>query len=230
MIVVNLIALAVVVYRMATRRFTRVEGVLLAIIVVNWMMVVAQINVGGHKLLPEKRYWAQVMVLALGWFAWGVRQASAGLAQKFAPAKFLLPLAVALLAANDLVILVKPHLPVGRRHAYVQACDWAEARIRADWDGPARDATNVFHIANYHLPNRPCIDAHSNRLPYVLGGRADSLVKQSAVDIPDYIFDEEREIDLRDRYLRGTTYRLLDRVKFGKRTFALYRRETGGGQ
>lgn len=230
MIVVDLVALAAVAYRVAKRRFTRAEWALLAIIAVNWAVVAAQINVCDHKLLPLKRYWAQSAVLALGWCAWGTLAFSEWLARRFAPAKFLLPLAVALFAANDLVMLAKSHLPGSRRHAYVQACDWAVERIRADWDGPGRDAKNLFHVANYHLPNRPCIAAHSNRLPYLLGGRADSLVRRTAKDIPDYIFDEVREIHLDDPCLRGARYRLLDQVRFGKREFALYRREKGGGK
>jgi len=227
MIVVNLVALATVTYRICKRKFSRFEWILLAIIAINWIMVAAQINICDHKLLPEKRYWAQSSTLAIGWFVWGIMQFSAWLSPKIRAAKWLLPLLAGMLAVNDMAMLAKPHIPVGRRYAYVKACDWAAERIRADWDGPKRDETNLFRNENYHEPNRPCIDAHSNRLPYVLGGRADALVKQSKIDIPDYIFDEDREIDLADKHLRGAKYRLLDKVQFGKYKFSLYRRDTG---
>lgn len=225
MIVVNIVALAVVIYRICKREFSGLEWLLLAVIAINWAMVTAQINVCDNRLLPEKRYWAQSSTLAIGWFVWGVMRLSQWLSPKIHAAKWLLPLLAGLLAANDIVILAKAHFPVGRRHAYVQACDWAAERIRADWDGPKRDEKNVFRIENYHLPNRPCIDAHSNRLPYIVGGRADALVKVSPIDIPDYIFDEDRDIDLKDKHLRGAKYRLLDKVQFGKYKFSLYRRD-----
>lgn len=220
MIPLALIALAAILYRIKKRLFTRAEGVLLAIIAVNVAFIWAQIAIKDHAAFPEKRYWIQSFLLLLGWSAWGIQAFCRSSAAKRVPGiRFLFPLIVALFALNDLVMVVKPHIPVGRRHAWVAACDWAAERIRADWKGPAQDAEDVFSVRQYHRPNRPCVAGHTARIAYLVGGRVASTNEFGRLDRPDYICKEESKIGP-----LGPDYELMDRIRFGKRRFALYRR------
>lgn len=220
MIVLALIALVAILYRVQKRLFTRAEGVLLAIVAANVALIWAQIAIKDHAAFPEKRYWIQSFVLLLGWTAWGVQAFCRSAAAKRIPGiRFLFPLIVALFALNDLVMVVKPHIPVGRRHAWVSACNWAAERIRADWKGPAQDAEDVFSVQQYHRPNRPCVAGHTARIAYLVGGRVASTNEFGRLDRPDYICKEESKIGK-----LGPDYELMDRVPFGKRRFALYRR------
>ena len=121
-------------------------------------------------------------------------------------------------------MIMKPHIPGSRRYAYLRAVDWAAEKIRADWKGPAKDEYMGYSNLNYRHPNRPAVRAHTSRLPYVLNGRRSTAL---ADDVPDYIYDEECEIDLAAESLHGAKYELMDRLTVGKRTFALYRRRGG---
>ena len=223
MIVLMLIAAAAVAWRIKTKRFTAPEGVLLSVGILTYLVLAGQILVcWGLKKFepPEMRYWIQAGVLWLGWTAWGLSEASRALARKWCPAKFLLPLVVAVLVAIDVAMLVKPHVPGSRRNAYLRACDWAEEKIRADYRGPAKDAEWVYGNVEYHDVKRPAITAHTDLLSYRLNGRHANPKKFGAMDLPDYVFDEDKKIKLP----KGARYELMDRVSFGKRSFSLYRR------
>ena len=223
MIVLMLIAVAAVAWRIATKRFTAAEWILLAIAALNHVVLTGQIMfesgsfVLGH---PEQRYWIQSGVLFLGWAAWGLSEASRLVAQKWSPAKFLLPLVVAVLVAIDVAMLVKPHVPGSRRNAYLRACDWAEEKIRADYRGPAKDAEWVYSDEEYHEAKRPVVGAHTGLLAYRLNGRQGSPGKFGAIDLPDYVVDEDKKL----RFPKGASYELMDRLRIGKRPFSLYRR------
>ena len=223
MIVLLLIAVAAIAWRIATKRFTTPEWILLAIGALTYAVLAGQILVcWGLKEFepPEMRYWIQAGILWLGWAAWGLSEASRVVAQKWRPAKFLLPLVVAVLVAIDVAMLVKPHVPGSRRNAYLRACDWAEEKIRADYRGPAKDAEWVYSDEEYHGEKRPALVAHTGLLAYRLNGRHASPGKFGAIDLPDYVFDEDKKV----RLPKGARYELMDRVSFGRRSFSLYRR------
>ena len=226
MIVAIVIALLAIAYRVRMRLFTKMEFAVLSIFVANWVVIELQIVICDHRMFPEMRYWVQAGVLLMGWTAWGLYRLSSALASKFRPARYVLPAAVACLAAVEIVMIMKPHIPGSRRYAYLRAVDWAAERIRADWKGPAMDECMEYTNVNYRHPNRPVVRAHTSRLPYVLNGRRSTAL---ADDVPDYICDEECEIDLAAESLHGARYELMDRLTVGKRTFALYRRCDGGG-
>ena len=232
MIVAIAIALLAIAYRVRMRLFTKAEFVVLSIFVVNWVTIELQITICDHILFPEKRYWVQSGVLLLGWTAWGIYRFSSALSSRFRLARYVLPAAVACLAGFEVLMIMKPHIPGSRRYAYLQAVDWAAERIRADWKGPAKDEHLEYVGSNYRRPNRPVVHAHTARLPYVLNGRRSLRGDESVCDIhdiPDYICDEEKNIDLAADWLHGARYELMDRLTVGKRTFALYRRREGGG-
>lgn len=224
MIAVIVIAAVAIAYRVKARLFTKAEFALLAIFAVNLTMVELQIAICDHCAFPEKRYWVQAGVLLSGWAAWGVHRLSAALATRFRPARHILPAAVACLAIVEIVMIMKPHIPLSRRHAHLQAVEWAADRIREDWKGPAADGQMEYFDFEYRQPNRPVVRAHTARLPYVLNGRNDSLSAVFEDDTPDYICDEEGKVNLSPKTLHGAKYELMDTARFGKRTFALYRR------
>lgn len=223
MIVLILIALAAIIARIITHRFTKAEWILLSIGVITYITLAGQILVcwGGKKFEPpEMRYWIQAGVLFLGWAAWGISEASRVLASKWKPGGYLLPTIVIIFAAIDCAMLLKPQVPTSRRNAYLRACDWAEEKIRADYKGPAEDAEWIYSDKEYHDVKRPAIIAHTGLLAYRLNGRHASPGKFGAIDLPDYVCNEEKRLQLPE----GAKYELMDRVKFGKRSFALYRR------
>lgn len=219
MIALVLFSLVVIGWRIRQRWFTRAEGMLLVVVAVNYAIVVGQslFESGQFQLnFPEARYTIQSTLLLYPWGIWGIlslfrsdRLASRCLATVFAG-----------FAVLAVVMLVKSNIPGTRRYAYVQACDWAVERIRADWDGPSKDATFEFYPQEYHSPNRPIIEAHTARLSYLLGGRVSSVDMIGDVDTPDYWFDNiERETPSE----RG--YRKVDSYQCGKYRFVLYRRQ-----
>ena len=228
MIVLMLIAVAAVAWRLATKRFTAPEWILLAIGALTYLVLAGQMLRWGWSKYepPEMRYWIQAGVLWLGWTAWGVLEVSRLVAARWwKPARFLLPLVVAVFAAIDFAMLVKPHVPGSRRHAAVVACEEAAKVIRADYRGPARDAELVYSDAEYHEAKRPVVRAHTGRLAYLLNGREASLSKFGAVDLPDYVLDEKHKVKLPE----GARYELLRRFEIpGRKPFELYRRAKEG--
>ncbi len=228
MIAVIAIAAVAIAYRVKARLFTKAEFAVLSIFIVHLVMVELQISICDHSPFPEKRYWVQAGVLLSGWAVWGLVRFSAALSSRFRPARYLLPAAVVCLAAVEVAMIAKPHVPFSRRYAHLRAVDWAEEMIRADWKGPSKDKGIEFITAEYRQPNRPIVRAHTARLPYVLNGRNDSVSQAFEDDTPDYICDEEGKIDLLSESLHGAKYELMEKAKFGRRTFALYRRVRKG--
>ena len=224
MIVLMLIAVAAVAWRLATKRFTAPEWILLAIGALTYLVLAGQMLCWGWSKYepPEMRYWIQAGVLWLGWAAWGILEVSRLVAARWwKPARFLLPFVVAVFAAIDFAMLVKPHVPGSRRHAAVVACEEAAKVIRADYKGPARDAETVYSDVEYHEAKRPVVRAHTGRLAYLLNGREGSPSKFGAIDLPDYVLNECHKVKLPE----GARYELLRRFEIpGRKPFELYRR------
>lgn len=222
MIALVLFSLGVIGWRIRQRRFTRAEGMLLAVVAVNYAIVVGQSLFEGGRFrlnFPEARYTIQSTLLLYPWGIWGILSAfkTAKLARRCLAVTFA---GFAVLAT---VMLGKSKLPCSRRYAYVRACDWAVERIRADWHGPATDRKYDFHQKEYHRPNRPVVQAHTARLPYLLNGRLSSLDIVGKVDTPDYWFDDiDREVPPKKGYDK------LDSYRCGNYRFELYRRQGKG--
>lgn len=231
MIVLMSVAVAAVAVRIATRRFTAPEWVLLAIAALNYLTLAGQLlGCYGPKRYegPEMRYWIQSGVLFLGWTAWGLSEAARAAARRWRPAGLLLPLVVAAFAAVDVAMLVKPHVPGSRRNANVRACEWAEGLIRADWKGPSADGANAYSDSGYHVPGRPAVFAHTGLLAYRLGGRQAAPNKFGAVDAPDYVVGEESKVrSPQCAEYSISDYALLGSAEFGRRRYQVYRRLPG---
>ena len=217
MIAFAVFSFAVAVCRLCRGKFSRWEGAVLGISLLTLLVITAQscLECGRFQFaLPERRYVIQSAILLYGWGVWGVLNFPLK-----AVRRFTLPVVLVGLAVYHGVMLVKAHLPFGRRAAFVAASAWAVERIRADYKGPAADATNVFSVAQYHRPNRPIVHGHNPRVGYLLGGRAEFLRVFGSADQPDYWVTGH----LDDAFDRGA-YDHVDTFVFGKRRFELYRR------
>lgn len=208
----TVLGLLVAGYRIRKGLFTKVEWLILGIWLGHFALEEFQLIAKFHHWRYDPRYFRPADFLTWGWAAWGATN-------WWHRAKWPL---VALLAGTcvfDAVLVIKPNLPVGRRGAYVRACDWAVARIRADWRGPTRDETNVWSLVEYHTPYRPVVEAHVARVPYLLGGRH-SLLEDFGmdVDLPDYWIVETSRDDP-----PPPSHEHVDTYQDGKYTFELYR-------
>ena len=208
----TVIGLIVAGYRIRKGLFTKVEWLILCVWLGHFAFEELQLITKFHHWRYDPRYFRPADFLTWGWAAWGM-------SRWWRRTKWL---AVALLVGTcvfDLVLVVKPKLPFGRRGAYVRACDWAVERIRADWKGPARDTEPVFSLEEYHTPYRPAVFAHVARVPYLLNGRQALLTDFGETDYPDYwIIDTRRDDPPPPDFDRIDTFRQ------GKFAFELYRR------
>lgn len=208
-----ILSLLVAGYRIRKGLFTRPEWALLSFWALHLVLEFLQLFFDLKSYHFEIRFFQPADFLVFGWLAWGV-------VTWWRRVRWLAVAAVAAVAVYNAVMLVKAQLPVGRRAAYAAACEWAASRIRADWHGPARDAECAFSIKEYHLPNRPVVDAHSARVPYLVGGRldmAEAVFKD--VDVPDYWI---QDIASEDPPKSG--YELVDVFRRGRYELHLYRR------
>lgn len=202
----------------------RVWFFLFSLLAVNFLILFAQTVVSlwqwRHSMptwwwfVPEVRYFVQGFVVLIPLIPM--------VALKFRFGKALLALLVAALTVHAAVFLVKAHVPGARRCQYVAACDWAAERIRADYGGPKADATPFFSWLEYHPLSRPCVDAHSARVAYLVGGRGASLAGCGLADIPDYIVDEPHKANR--EWWQYADYEELAARTFGKRKFIIYKR------
>ena len=130
------------------------------------------------------------------------------------------PFALAgVLAAWSLWILVKPAIPGTNRYNQFAAEDWAAELIRADWQGPSEDATNIFSIADYHLNRRPIVASKGGRLPTILHARKNNIMSVFH-ELPDYVMYYTGHLDFRKHPER---YEKMAEKHFGKRCYELWR-------
>jgi hypothetical protein len=225
MITVGIFAFLTVVWRIRNRVFTRAEVALLSLIVVNWIVIWAQINIADGVAFPEKRYWIQSYVLLCGWAVWGIERLITVLVRKNQAFKFVLPVLFVGLIIFDCMMVLRTHIPVGRRYAYYKACAWAEDVIRKDWQGSERDLNNPFSIKEYHRPNRPVVRAFSQRLVYNLKGRRDNVGIFGDVDMPDYIVIDTGKMNSKKNRRPGNGYEKISEAVFVSNKFELYKRK-----
>lgn len=223
--VLTVLSLAVAAYRIKKGLFTKLEWFLLLLWAGHFALEEAQLIVKFHHFRYDPRYFRPVGCISWVWLAWG-------LSNWWHKVKWY---ALGLFAAAclyDAVMVFKPLIPGSRRHAYVQACDWAVDIIRRDWKGPRQDAQDVFSLREYHVPYRPIVHAHVARVPYLLGGRYSFMEHFNRVDTPDYyVVDVKRDHRLwlpEERpfspYPWLPDYTRVDTARFGKRTFEIWRR------
>ena len=210
--VFGLLALA---WRWRKGQVTRGEVLVLGIVGLSVLMVWAQIFVCDHKLFPERRYYSQALLLLFPWLVWGMRELCRRWRWPFAR---LTGAVVVGFALYDGVMLVKARLPVGRRAAYVAACNWAAQEIASDWKGPTREESVAFTPNQYISPARPIVAAFARRIPYLVGGRRLSRWRRQ-IDTADYWVG-----DLRRDVPPATGYEKMGEFTHGKYVFALYRR------
>lgn len=216
----TILSILVIAYRAKKRLLTKVELVLLAIWFIHFVFEESQVVLYVGRFHYDPRYLRPAEFLLWGWLAWGLVHLSEILPQ-FNRRWLLLPLG--LIVIYNSILLIKPRLPVGRRGAYVAACDWAAEKIRSDWQGPVKDEEFVFSIRRYRVPDRPVIDCYSARLPYVVGGRSNgNAVDEKTVELDqaDYWIQ-----DLRWEDPPGEGWELMDTFTRGKHKFPLYRRK-----
>lgn len=221
MIALALFSIAVILWRLKWRRASRAEVLLAGLVLMNFLVVFAQEKFGGVHPFPEARYYNQTYLLLYPWGIWGVLQLMSKV--KRINARICLGVVFGVFAIYDGVMLIKAHLPVGRRSAYEASIQWALPKIAADWQGPKRDELSVMNGKDYHTPYRPVVAAHSARLPYLLGGRDSIFWAYEKEDVADYWFS-----DIRRDEPPAKGYDLMDEFKQGKYTFQLYRRKRKG--
>ena len=125
-------------------------------------------------------------------------------------------------AVYDLGYLIRVRIPGVRRQVYIEACDWAVDRIRADWNGPARNKSDVFLPDNYYSPYRPYVMAHTSRVGYLArGSRYKRQLKKLGIDC-DYWFDQ-----VSDKMRPPAGYERLGVFERGKYRFELHRKPEG---
>lgn len=190
MIALALFSLGVAGYRLYRRQMSRGEVALLALALTSVSMIIAQSAVASHRF-PEMRYWNQATAMLYPWGIWGIMGAWR---VRRVPVKVVLAVIFGLFACVDLGMLAKRFVPGTRRNAYVAACDWAVEKIKADWKGPARDMDFVPAMRNYSTPFRPCVDAYTRRIPYLVGGRrwSKSINSSERIDPYDYWVQDMR--------------------------------------
>lgn len=216
----SILSVLVLAYRAKKRLLTKPELVLLAIWCVHFILEEAQTFLYLGHFYYGARYLRPAEFLLWGYLAWGIvhlREIFPRLDRRL----LLLPLIC--IVIYNVVLLVKPRLPVGRRGAYVAACEWAADKIRSDWQGPQKDEEFVFSVRRYRVPDRPVIDCYSARLPYVVGGRSNGNAvdeKTTELDQADYWIQ-----DLRWEDPPGEGWELMDTFERGKYKFPLYRRK-----
>lgn len=212
---VSLLGIVALVWRWRKGLMARGEVMALGVVGLAVLMVWAQIFICDHKFFPARRYFSQALLLLFPWLVWGVREFCRRWRGLFAR---LMGVVIVGFALYDGVMLVKARLPVGRRAAYVAACDWAAREIAADWKGPVRDKSAVFIPGQYISPARPIVDAFARRIPYLVGGRRLSRLCRQ-VDTADYWVG-----DLRRDVPPPAGYEKMGEFLHGKYTFGLYRK------
>lgn len=218
MIVFNLLAVLVLVYRGWRRLLTRGEFLLVAV----WL---------AHGLLVEVQLFAELRHFKIDWryldpanaILW--LEAAWGLSKLWAFSRGRLVIAVVLVgfALTNGAMVIKHLFPVGRRARVVAVCREGACQIQADWKGPARDAQAKYSSREYHPVERPVVQGpksfkSAQRLLGTLsGGRSAKLRDFHETDKPDYWLLDEAE-----KQPVGSA--VLSTLSYGKHRYVLYGR------
>lgn len=223
--IIFVVALFGALWRLWTRRMTRPEWCVLALVAVSVLLVQLQMYVGEQgKLQWILRYHQASLTLLYGWAAW----TAAELIRVLSGRRRALTVGVVALwlvstGGTSLWRIVKHHFAGSRRNAWNEAAVWAAGRIAEDWKGPRVDEERFFTVQEYHPRLRPIIHSMGARLPWLAKGRWYSLSPDvRRHEKPDYAF-LPASIALK-RPPSGMTE--IDSAVFGKKKirFILYRK------
>lgn len=219
MIVFNLLAVLVLVYRGWRRLLTRGEFLLVAVWLAHGLLVEAQLFAELRHFKIDWRYLDPANAILWLEAAWGLAKL-----WSFTWCRWILMVALGGFALTNGAMVVKHLFPVGRRARVVSVCREAAGRIRADWKGPSRDARAEYSPAEYHPCERPVVQGPKSfksaqrLLGTMCGGRSSKLRDFPKTDSPDYwLFDETEKQPAGSAVLRVLSY--------GKHRYVLYRRQ-----
>lgn len=219
MIVFNLFAALVVIYRWRHRLVTRGEILLIAIWLVHWLLVEAQMITLFGRFKIDWRYLDPANAILWLEAAWG-------LARLWSFPRWRLAIAVVIsgFALTNGAMVIKHLFPVGRRARIVNVCREGARQILADWKGPARDALAKYSSGEYHPVERPVVQGPKSFrsaqqiLGEMCGGRSSKLSYFPGTDEPDYWLLDEVEPPPANAVV-------MSEITYGHHHFVLYRRE-----
>lgn len=214
----SLIALCFFIRRYRLGEATKGEKVLWSLWAAHYLIVVplAIYFTADHRL--DMRY-----LKPLDWLVWGT--AIQWLVKLDWGRKALLAVLV-LLGVYNTIMLTKHLIPGSRRNANYLACEWAVKTIPELEAGEDRasDDSRRFSIHQYTSGKRPRIRPVSKRICYLLEADTPNRAFGKSANMPDYIFDEDRQI----RFSPGTAedYDSVDEFIVGNRRYLLYKRRS----
>jgi hypothetical protein len=181
MMVLEIVAALVVIWRIWKKKFSRVEVVLLAVWLTHTIIELCMLRIESQKWqIVTDRYFIPADVILLGWISWVI-------VEFYRLKKWtILVLGVIIISMNGYsVAKVFKHLGNGggaRKNAIVVA---AADIINKDWRGED-DKDTVFYLREYHRRARPVVFCQYRRLAWLVDGRYANMKYFGAVDYPDY--------------------------------------------
>lgn len=218
MIVFNLFAALVVIYRWRHHLLTRGEILLLALWFGHGLLVAAQMFAEVGRFRIDWRYLDPANAILWLEAAWGLAKL-----WSFARGRFVIAVVLVGFVLTNGAMVVKHLFPVGRRARIVTVCRAGARQIQADWKGPTRDAQAKYSSREYHPVERPVVEGPKSfksaqrLLATMCGGRSSKLRDFPETDRPDYwLLDETEKPPASSLVLRTLSY--------GKHHYVLYGR------
>lgn len=165
----------------------------------------------------DSRYLKPIDCLVWGATVWAISQFRIG--------KHMLWAVLGLLVCYNAVMFTKHLVPGSRRHANLLACEWAQAKIKADWGKSDNSAAKLFTIHEYTSGGSPSISPISKRMNYLLGARNADPVFGKKFGSPDYIVEEDKRLKFEP--WNKNEYILMDELQIKKRHYSLYKKANG---
>lgn len=220
MIVFNLFAVLVLIYRWRHRLLTRVEVLLVALWLVHGLLVEAQLLVEFGRVAVDWRYLDPANAILWLEAGWGLSRL-----WSFPRGRLVIVVALAGFALVNAAMTVKHLFPVGRRARIVRVCREASRQIKADWKGPARDTSVAYAAGEYHSVERPIVEGPSSfrsarRLLGTMAGGRSVNREFFRMEKPDYWLLDEAEAP-------PAGSEVVSALSYGRHRFVLYRREKG---
>lgn len=165
-----------------------------------------------HKL--DTRYIKPADALVWGAAIWAMLKLKYG--------KYIVYGVLGLLVVYNSVMFTKHLVPGSRRNANLIACDWAEQRIREDWQNiNLPPDPKFFTLHEYTTGGRPTVSPVSKRMNYHLGARNGSPILGFNNGRPDYIVEEDKRLKFEP--WNKNDYILMDELTIKKRHYSLYK-------
>ncbi len=172
----SLPALAIILWRIYRRRWTRAESILLALFLGHTLIILLQIIIVDHKLYVSRRYLLPAVPLIFGWTAMAAWWIHRQLLHKLPPNWGKWVFAILCIAAGiglyiDALMPQIKMYSTSKRVLERQAAEtWAEF-IRNDYHGSRRPAGHKINIHEYRTFFRPTVAcAEIPALGYLAGG------------------------------------------------------------